>query len=187
MKSRGFTVVEVMMALAVLGVGAAGVIAMQDAALIANTNARNLVTANGIAQGWLERIRLDALSWNEVAGRQDISETTWIQNALASPPAAGAGWVVASNLGADVTGAELLVADPTELATAFCTQLRLTRFSLDRSNPFYRAFRIEVRVTWSRRGMPLNCATLPIDLETQIGSYGFVYLVSAAQENAAPF
>ena len=45
----GYTVIEVMMALAVLSIGATGVIAMQKAALIGNVRARNLTTASAIA------------------------------------------------------------------------------------------------------------------------------------------
>ncbi|MFT3767339.1 MAG: prepilin-type N-terminal cleavage/methylation domain-containing protein [Minicystis sp.] len=200
--SRGYTVVEVMMALAVLTLSASGVIAIQKATLIANTNARNLVTANAIAQSWVERLRADAQSWNEQGNVPDISQTAWLTSASGSPPASGGGWFTPNviNYGssfpagtseADVMGADLLrAADKTSFGTAFCTQIRLTRFNTNKTGnlaPFYRTVRIEVRVAWDRVGGQLDCTAMPTGWDTDVGRYGSVYLVSAALENAAPF
>jgi type IV pilus assembly protein PilV len=197
---RGYTVVEVMMALAVLTLGASGVIAMQKATLISNTNARNLVTANSIAQGWIERLRVDALAWNEPNHTSDfLTETQWLQHAnnAATPtawfyPDTVAPGVTTQPLGtptSDVMGADRWNGDPT--ASAFCTQIRLNRLqnaAVAGSLPaFYRVVRIEVRVFWERAGRPIDCtAALPADFDVQVGRYGSVYLVSAVLENAAP-
>jgi prepilin-type N-terminal cleavage/methylation domain-containing protein len=197
---RGYTVVEVMMALAVLTLSAAGVIAMQKATLIANTNARNLATANGIAQAWMERLRLDAQTWNEQGNVPDITDTRWLQLATAAPPVSGAGWftpALAGTLGtpigsptADVMGADLYAGDTAALVPAFCTQVRLTRFAANQASALstlYKTVRIEVRVVWDRLGQPITCNALPLDWETQVGHWGSVYLVSAAVENPAPY
>lgn len=198
---RGYTVVEVMMALAVLTLGAAGVIAMQKATIVANVNARNLATANAIAQSWMERMRVDAQAWNEQGGSPDIANTQWLNLAVNAPPTNGSGWFTpnvvnvnttfpAGSPVADVMGADLYAGDTTALVPAFCTQVRLTRFANSQSSQiaqFYRAIRVEVRVVWARGGVQLDCPTLPVTWETDVGLYGSVYLVSAVTENPAPF
>jgi type IV pilus assembly protein PilV len=194
---RGYTVIEVMMALAVLTLGASGVIAMQKATLISNTNARNLATANTIAQAWVERLRTDALSWNEAGGTQDLPSTAWLNAAVNSAPVSGGGWIqplpAVLPLGgqpagapvADVMGADLFAGKDLALAVAFCTQVRLTRFST--AGNFSGVIRVEVRVIWDRRSQPLSCATLPTGFDSDIGHYGSTYLVSAVMKNASPF
>jgi len=183
----GYTIVEVMMALAVLTLGAAGVIAMQKATLIANTNARNLVTANEVAQAWMERLRVDALAWNEPAGVPDLtSDTAWLSGVSAgwAVPLRSeiAGRPVGSPI-ADVMGAEILGSDPS--ATAFCTQVKLTRFSLDPSLwALSRMMRVEVRVYWDKTGRALADCTIPANID--LNRYGFVYLVSGLLENNSP-
>jgi type IV pilus assembly protein PilV len=200
---RGYTVVEVMMALAVLTLGASGVIAMQKATLIANTNARNLATATALAQSWVEKLRADILRWNEQAGTADLSDTAWITAAATSAPTSGGGWFTpnitayggSQPTGApnfDVMGGELHAGDTAALLPAFCTQIRLTRFSTQTSSPLYRLVRIEVRVRWDRRGG--DCTLAPANWDTEgntqdrgVGRWGTVYLVSAAMENKAPY
>ena len=199
--SAGYTIVEVMMALAVLTLGAAGVIALQKATLIANTNARNLATATAIGQAWMERLRIDALGWNEMASLPDIAQTAWLGPAGTAAPANGAGWFTPTTVAfggtlpagsptADVLGADLYAGDEPKLVPAFCTQVRLTRFAGTKDaalGALYRSMRIEVRVLWDRLGQQVDCATLPAGWDVEVGRYGTVYLVSAAMENPAPF
>jgi hypothetical protein len=199
--ARGYTVVEVMMALGVLALGTGGVIAMQKATLIANTNARNLVVANAVAQAWMERMRVDALSWNEAAGLPDLTtDTQWLKSTATAPQVLGQGWFspLVSQPGtlqpagapqADVMGADVYAGDPS--APAFCPQVRLSKFATSAQSgasplwPYYRMIRVEVRVYWDKSGRQLDCtASLPTDY--QLGRYGFVYLVSAVLENNSP-
>lgn len=199
---RGFTVVEVMMALVVLTLGGVGVIAMQKAVLIGNINARNMATANGIAQAWVERIRADAQSWNDQGNVPDINQTAWLSAATAAPPTNGGGWFVPNSMnylgsqpaGAashDIMGADLLrAADITKFGTAFCTQVRLTRFAnapTGQLSNFYKIVRIEVRVMWDRTNNRVNCASLPAGWDTDFGHYGSVYVVASAMQNKAPY
>jgi prepilin-type N-terminal cleavage/methylation domain-containing protein len=194
----GYTVVEVMMALAVLTLGATGVVAMQKATIISNNHARNLVTANAIAQSWMERLRTDALSWNEPALVPDLGDTQWLKLAN-NGPAIPTGWFSpsastlkgsqpAGTAFGDLMGADQFAGDT--MATAFCTQIRLTRFANNTAvalGSYYRMIRAEVRVYWSRSGQPLDCAVPPpVGFDAEIGKYGFVYIVSAVLENPAP-
>jgi hypothetical protein len=195
-----------MMAITVLGLGAAGVIGMQKATLFANTNSRNLATANGIAQAWMERLRADSLAWN---GPADLTtDTQWLQGA-SNTPAVETGWftpassTLASNQPAGVPIADMMGADlfpgDTSMAPVFCTQIRLTRFNNNLNaaalTSYFRLIRAEVRVVWQRDNQAINCATLPAGFDQRgcaypnkcaPGDYGIVYLVSAVSQNQAP-
>jgi len=187
--SRGYTVMEVMMSLAILGIGASGVIAVQKATLIANTNAKNLATANFIAETWMERLRIDALQWNDFNGVPDlVSDTRWLGLASLAPV-----WVLPPTVlsiggaSADVTGADKFATDPAPIAaSAFCTHLRLTQFDPNTLPTYRKLIRVEVRVVWARGGHPLDCETLDVDDTTLRNLYGAVYLTSAVQQNTSP-
>jgi Tfp pilus assembly protein PilV len=191
---RAYTIVEVMMALAVLTLGVGGVIAMQKATLIANTNARNLVTATDVAQSWMERMRVDALAWTEVNQIPTLTPTEWLHvvgtntawfvPTTNQPSPNNVGTQPAGSSQADIMGADLMGSDPA--APAFCTQVRLTRFYNGASfQDLYRMIRVEVRVYWDKSGRQIDCsAAIPTDY--QLSRYGFVYLVSAVLENNSP-
>jgi prepilin-type N-terminal cleavage/methylation domain-containing protein len=187
--SRGYTVMEVMMSLAILGIGASGVVAVQKATLLANTSAKNLATANFIAESWMERLRVDALQWNEPGGVPDLlSDTQWLRLATDNPL-----WVTPTTVlpvgaaDADVTGADNFVTDPLPAAaSAFCTQLRLTQFNTATLSLYRKLIRVEIRVIWARAGAPLDCTTLNPDDTVLRNQYGAVYLTSAVQQNTSP-
>jgi type IV pilus assembly protein PilV len=190
-------VAEVFMAMSVLTIGVAGVAAIQKAIGVSNSNARNLAAANMVGQSILERMRVDALSWNEQGGVADISQTLWLKNATTSAPTAGGGWssptpavnafTLSQPAGAwtqDSMGADIYGTGDT-FAPAYCSQVRLTRLP----NNFTRNIRVEVRVVWDRRNQTIDCTNLPTGWDSGdfMGRYGSVYLVSAITMNAAPF
>lgn len=187
--SRGYTVMEVMMSLAILGIGASGVVAVQKATLLANTSAKNLATANYIAESWMERLRVEGLQWNDPAGVSDlVSDTQWLGLASVNPL-----WITPATVlpiggpDADVSGADIFPSDPVPVAaSAFCTQLRLTQFDPATLPTFGKLIRAEVRVIWARGGFPLDCATLNPNDATVRNLYGAVYLTSAVQQNTSP-
>jgi hypothetical protein len=175
------------MALAVLTVGTTGIVAMQKAALIANTNARNMAAANAVAQSWVERLRVDALAWTEPGHLPDLgTDTMWLKNVgmgWFSPTASqSAGFPTGSPQG-DVMGADIFAGDPS--APAFCTQLRLMRVSTDLNSSYYRVIRVEVSVYWDQTGRQLVC-TSPLPTDYQLGRYGFVSVVTSVLENNSP-
>lgn len=201
----GYTVVEVMMAMAVLSIGATGVIAMQKTALLGNLRARNLATASAIASAWVERLRIDGVRWTiDGAGVNTIAATTYlsiVQNDFpqvtapegvwftpaANPPDPALAGVQPTK---DVRGMDTAV--PTE--QGFCTNIRLTQVLPN-------MIRAEVRVFWLRNqgggseqtgtlaGQPLcpvnNQAFLNNDLTTAQAQerYHFVYLSSTILRN----
>lgn len=58
MKSRGFTLLEVMMALAVLALAISALVAFQGRGIVMNSKARDLTTATTLARQKMEEIKL---------------------------------------------------------------------------------------------------------------------------------
>jgi len=179
---RGYTLVEVAVALAVLAVGAAGVIAVQKATGVGNVNARNIATANRIAAKWAERLQADSLQWNELTG---YSSSHWLSKATL-PPAA---WAIPLEVpgraspDADVLGADIFPGDPA--ASAFCTHLRLlalpgsaAALTTPPAPPLVPAIRAEIRVFWRKSGDPVDCSKPPNDIGQERERYGFIHHVA---------
>jgi type II secretion system protein I len=87
-RRRGFTLVEVMIALGVMTIGAMSIIAMQQQTTRANVHARDMTIATQIAQTQLERLKLDALVWNAAtsAPQTDLTTTFWLGKIVGSTP-----------------------------------------------------------------------------------------------------
>jgi prepilin-type N-terminal cleavage/methylation domain-containing protein len=152
--SRGFTTVEVMMALAMFAIGASGVVAMEKVTVVSNQNARNVEVANEISRTWIERLRGDAVVWNYPSKANqvtnDLAETQWLSanvqpfgnSSWFRPNAPGASiYGVHDSLGRDDINASSVNTGP------FCVQIRLTWIRLNTS------IRAEVMVFWLRQGI----------------------------------
>ncbi len=197
--SRGYSIIEVMMALGILTAGTAGVVALQKVSLVGNTNARIADAARQVAGTWVERLKSDALQWNDPMGIPDIGETRWLKvagtyNAL-NPPGP-TNWVLApeipnwSSPTADIHGADSFsgssVADG-----VFCTHLQIAR-AVNKpltlgglTHPI--AVRALVRVAWRRDVAPFTeCRTTPPDeIETNDERYGFYYISTVIMQEEA--
>ena len=68
-RRHGFTLIEVMVSLGVMTIGALAIISLQVHVMRANDHAKQLTVATQIAQTWIERLKQDAFSWNAVAIR----------------------------------------------------------------------------------------------------------------------
>lgn len=171
--SAGYTMVEVMTSIAILTVGAAGVIAMQKTTLLANNNGRMLATANVIAASWADRLSLDAVQWNNFNNVPDITDTTWVKTATVNPgqwfiPVQSAdASPIADPIGVDVHGNDAS-------AHAFCTHLRMY-------NMFPNLVRTEIRVFWDRSGQAVDCTQVPAVWDA--GKYGAVYVTTSVIQN----
>ncbi len=193
LRSRAYTVVEVMASLAVLGLGSMSVIALQKVTLASNVNARHTAQASAIAQAWQERIKADILQWNKADG-SDLNDSVWVKQISQNPNwcVGGApttkGWMVpATNLPAlgvstaDVSGLDLYNADA---PAAFCTHVRFTQL-------YPSLIRVEVRVFWDKGAIkhvnnipdPVDCAVDPETVVINTDRYGSVYTVSAVLQS----
>ncbi len=187
------------MALAILAVGATGVIALQKVALIGNSNARIGDGARQVASTWADRLKLDALQWNDPMGIPDIGETRWLSSAgtydAVNPPGKGQ-WVLAPEIPgwsspvADIHGADVALGDVTTNGL-FCTHLQMARavqkpLSLvGATHPI--VVRALVRVFWRRDLAPITeCRTTPpVNIEDNDTRYGFYYLSTVVSQEEA--
>ena len=118
--SRGYTAVEVMMAMGLLGLGTAGVLSSLKTVTIGATGVRDFDTATNLAQSWVERVRTDATAWisETTFGNASLLASGFTGNAFLPTQAYGTETVQA---GSDLRGTDL---PPTHLNTKFCAGLR---------------------------------------------------------------
>jgi prepilin-type N-terminal cleavage/methylation domain-containing protein len=151
---RGYTLVELMAAVMVLGAGLMGILAMQGATVNANRRANEVTTATTLARRWQERLRRDALQWNFPSYGTPVSNitNTWYFGGLLSGTTTN--WVLPTQPTSLTTGTPLESAaadywgNDVPLSSGnryFCTHIRLTRLIADE------LVRAEVRVWWFRQ------------------------------------
>jgi prepilin-type N-terminal cleavage/methylation domain-containing protein len=91
-RRQGFTLIEVMVSLGVMTVGAMAILALQQQSIRSNAHARQLTIATEIAERWAERFKQDAQSWNTVglaSGTPNavdvLSRTKWLKQITNKP------------------------------------------------------------------------------------------------------
>jgi Tfp pilus assembly protein PilV len=179
-RARGYTVVELLMSLAVFATGVTGIIATQRTVIAANRHARNLTVANGIAQAWLDQLQVDSTMW-----QTDMAQTVWLQS-INTAGMDGAWQLPAQSVATvrnfgptfNVFGA------PDANARDYCAHIRLTWLDQGVATGNIRA---EVRVFWARDGaarVTNDCTGAGATTVTAVGddvndSYFFVYQATA--------
>jgi type IV pilus modification protein PilV len=157
---QGFTLVEVMVSLGVMTVGALAIIGMQQQTTRANVHARELTTATQIAQNVIERMKLDAMSWRAVttAPATDLQNTVWLKSVVGSTPgnfisvtpwpAAAAGATRTLSNAFNYYGEDMVLQGASQALLAqvhYCASFRPTWVYVN-----FRALRVDVRVWWSK-------------------------------------
>lgn len=136
----GFTLLEVMLALAVLLIGVMGIIALQRATIHANYDARTTSVATVNQARWSSILRRSALLWTD-AGGSTIGVPYLNQ--------IGAGWFIPqpNNGATDEYGMDWY-GRPTDVAdnVRFCTLIQLQWLSQNQS------MRAEIITFWARQG-----------------------------------
>jgi prepilin-type N-terminal cleavage/methylation domain-containing protein len=189
-KPRGYTIVELLMALSVLAIGVSGIIAMQKVTVASNRHAKNLAIATQIARGWQAQLAADAAQWNHPSPQSSASDlntdTRWLRGVGNAGVWFGPDYDALLDFG---PGFDALgnVVDTQNAASSivFCTDLRLTWLYPDLSgNGLIRA---EVRVYWPRDGMaaPQPFCEGPMD-DALSDRYHVVYQTTAIKQNTAP-
>lgn len=160
-RRSGYTLIEAMMAVAVLMAGSVAIMAMHQAATRGNMEARQISTGNQLAQRWVERLRRDSLNWTRSSDNALdptlLVSTTYLRSVPA--PTAPALWFIpappatsgeASQF--DFWGNDLVTSSP-ERPAHYCANVRLEWIYPGQ------AMRADVRVWWPRRGNSsmLNC------------------------------
>jgi len=207
--ARGYTVIELLMALTVLALSASGIIAMQRVTLESNRYAKNLAIATRVGEAWADQLEADSALWSVLS---PITNTTWLKEAKTcsqnAPPTNWfePKWDANRQFGPafDALGSPLdtSVAQP-DTYTQFCVHLRFAWLNCDppatgggmKGNGVVRT---EIRVYWRREddnssssesfqtvGQAKLCEesdALSITSDIDAGGYNAVYLSTAIRE-----
>jgi prepilin-type N-terminal cleavage/methylation domain-containing protein len=202
--ARGYTAIEVLIAMTVMAIGAAAVMSMQKASVQGNLDARKTDVANSIARMWVERLERDATQWTQPNTNNVLGNNLGIATALFRnldngwfvpvPPAATSPMTYAY----DILGRDLLPADAG--SAVFCVNMRLktlvTGVPVQGGAPVPQLIRADVRVVWLR-GLGVNptgtfCDPGNADMGTsdlnetgRVGgpAYHAIYVTTAVKEN----
>jgi prepilin-type N-terminal cleavage/methylation domain-containing protein len=185
--NRGYTIVELMMAIAVFAIGVSGIIAMQKVAAAANQHSRSLSLATNIGQTWQDQLNIDSSLYTRTRG---VNNTVWL---LQLPVGTNqAGWLRPpwnANLG--IGGAFDALGRPLDDTTSdlakvqFCVHLRLTR--LYPASVGIDVIRTEVRVIWPRTEGTMSVSFCDTNANVQSlaansSNYHSLYQVSAVRQ-----
>lgn len=158
-RARGYTVVELMMSLAVFATGVTGIIAMERATVSSNQLAKNVTIANAIAQSWLSQLKADGTLWTS---QWAVTQTTWLSTIAGNDDV----WQLPTYNATRAFGPQFDgFGAPTAANGAFCAQIRLTWLYGDKSatqasgTAGNGVIRTEVRVFWPREQPTLNQTT----------------------------
>ena len=161
---RGYTVIEVMVSMTILAVGAVGIIGIQKVTAVGNTSARNVAVASVLANSWAERLHTDSIRWVDA---QSLSSTRWLQFAD-GPPVTNLEVSPFGSERADVLGADIFAGDGNTIA--FCTEITLVTI-------YPNLISATIHVFWNRNGSPVDCTQAPLP------SYGTHTVVTALRQN----
>jgi prepilin-type N-terminal cleavage/methylation domain-containing protein len=192
---RGYTVVEVMMAMTVLLIGSMGVMAMQRAAVQGNADAREMDVATSIARAWLERAERDAALWTPsvvtIVPPANIGSATIVHENLTSQWFVPKSRLAAAGAQNDIESAAFdILGQDVDTLTApgirYCVNLRMTPLTTDQT-----LIRAEVRVFWPRNLTIAPDANYcnqapPATLDEDTQKYHFVYAATAVRQNVQP-
>lgn len=194
--SRGYTVVELMMAMAVMTIGIMGVFSMQKVTLESNQHAKNLSIANHIAQAWLDELAAESAQWNDT---DDFNETAWL-GLVGSEDTVNPNWIRPTYSATRAFGpafdalgnpvATLSIASDAQ----FCSDIRLTWMrGQDTVKKGGGLIRAQVRVYWRVQGTldlagaaPAHvCAKTPVEMDQAdaLQLFNFVYATTAVRQH----
>jgi prepilin-type N-terminal cleavage/methylation domain-containing protein len=180
--ARGFTAVEVLIAMTIMVIGAAAIMSMQKASVLGNLDARKTDLANSIARTWVERLQRDSMQWTAPSsgnpGPGGAFTGALLLNHL------DAGWYLPNDYMGDgnsylfdIVGRDLAVAD-IGLAQ-FCVDVQLTTLVANE------LFRVQVRVSWPRgiNSAPAGFCTTALPAIPNMTLYHAIYVTTAIKEN----
>ena len=192
---RGYTAVELMMAIAIFGIGVVGVIGMQRVTAVSNQHAKNLSIATHIAESWMDMLSTDAVTWNH-PGRNggtvpDIGTTVWLTSVAANANTVNSWFLPVWSDTLSFGPAFDALGNPVNPAVspgavAFCSHLRLS-WLYQPGQDGNGLIRAEVRVFWLKEGQGFAQNMCAAGQVTNVGgatqTFHFVQKISAIREN----
>lgn len=195
-EQRGYTAVELMMAIGIFGIGVTGIISMQKVTAVSNQHAKNLSIATQIAASWLDMLATDATTWtapSRSGGTGLVSGTTWLNSVTANANAATSWILPAYSVPLSFGPAFDALGNPVNPATnpgsvAFCSHLRLSWLYQPNPTDGNGLIRAEVRVFWLRDGQGFAQNMCAAGQEVAVGDardvFHFVQKITAIRENS---
>jgi prepilin-type N-terminal cleavage/methylation domain-containing protein len=192
-RQRGYTAVELMMAIGIFGVGVTGIISMQKVTSVSNQHAKNLSIATNIAESWLDMLTTDAARWtapSRSGGAKRVDTTTWLSGVKPNASGAGNWFLPIWDPGLQFGPAFDALGNPVNPATgtvAFCSHLRLS-WLYQPTNDGNGLIRAEVRVFWLRDGQGFAQNMCAVGQAASVGSapqtFHFVQKITSIRENS---
>lgn len=145
-RQRGYTMVELMMALAIFMVAVLGIFTMQRAALASNNHAKSMAMAQQLAHGWAAQLEMDATQWRTTL------TTDWLGN---DPQWRRPAYLANRQIGSafDALGNPLTDSAADKLKARFCTNIRMSwLFPTTMNRAGNGVLRAEIRVYYLRDG-----------------------------------
>jgi prepilin-type N-terminal cleavage/methylation domain-containing protein len=150
-QNRGFTIIELMMSLAVFTVGVGGVIAMQKVTTASNQHAKSLATATQIACSWQDQLLAEGTLWRRATGLSTAT-TPWLANVTTTADT----WLLPAYNATRLFGPAFdalgnpLPNDKVQQAQ-FCVHLNLSNVTANTAvDPGNATIRATIRVLWPR-------------------------------------
>lgn len=183
---RGYTLVELMMALALLTVSVLGIISLQKVTVVTNAHAKNLAIAQRVAQAWAAQLQMDSTEWvTNLPTSGFLNSTAGWQRLPYNP---------ARRFGAAFDALGNPLADDNLNGARFCTHVRQRLLYPNLSVAGNGVLRAEIRVFWLRDGQaPVDparslCFFPQVDADiSSIGAatsnYHFVYQTIALRQH----
>jgi prepilin-type N-terminal cleavage/methylation domain-containing protein len=139
--SSGYTLIEIMIAVVVMTIGATGILAMQGASVRSNQDAAETSVAINFAATWMERLKRDARMWI-ASGPTDIASTRYLRNV-------GLGWVVPGAVAPEAASADFYGFDSTT-DPRYCVNIRIAPVHQSSAAVGLDSVRADVVVWWHR-------------------------------------
>jgi prepilin-type N-terminal cleavage/methylation domain-containing protein len=190
---RGYTAVELLMAISIFGIGVSGIIAMEKVTSVSNAHAKNLAIATHIAESWLDMLATDATTWTAPGSPGAtglIGNTTWL-NTVSSNANTVNSWTLPTFSNTLAFGPAFdALGDPINPASAtpvaFCSHLRLS-WLYQPSSTGNGLIRAEVRVFWLKDGQEFPQSMCTSGQIANVGAatdaFHFVQKITAIREN----
>ncbi|MBW2460993.1 MAG: prepilin-type N-terminal cleavage/methylation domain-containing protein [Deltaproteobacteria bacterium] len=164
-KRAGYTLIEVMMAVAIMTVGSVGVLSLHQATTNGNRGAREMSTATDLVRLYLERVRRDALLWTEAG---NVTSTELLVNVPTAAAFTGDWFIPTPGIGEshfDYAGRDTMATDE----MYFCTNMRASWIIAQE------AIRVDTRVWWHRTASntartAFTCASAPTAITAELAA-----------------
>lgn len=197
-----FTLVEVMVSIGIMTIGAMALIGVQQQVTRANVHARELTTATLVAQTWIERLKVDGMRWSAVSGipATDLVGTDFLDNVAVAGMEGVFTAIPLSTAnrtndllsdGFDFYGRDVPASNSNMTGVHFCVSYRLTWVFFIRTPvaPALasddRALRADVRVWWPKERKVDNASNSGTTLAVDFPGCGNTALLEPSADGLA--